>query len=77
MVQWCRYYRIGSVVSQIVHEFSLGIQGEHPYVLLFIGELGGEFGCYHLVLDIGILPSSYLHLTVETHKVTYGVRHSS
>ena len=57
-------------------EFSLVIQGEHPYVLSFIGKLGGEFGRYHLGVDIGILLSSYNHLTTETHKVTHGVRHS-
>ena len=64
------------MVSQSAHEFSLGIQGEHPYALPFIGELGGEFGRYHLGVDIGIVPSSHHHLTVETRRVTHGVRHS-
>ena len=64
------------MISQKAYEFSFGIQVEHPYVVPFIRELGGEFGCYHLGMDIGILSRSHHHLIVETYRVAHGVRHS-
>ena len=64
------------MVSHIAYEFSFGIQVEHPYVLPFIKELGGEFGCYYFGVDIGILSNSHPHLTIETRRVTHGVRRS-